>query len=99
VRALRRLDWDRDGDGILVATVVADAFCHSMVRSLVGALIAVGEGRRPPGWPADLLAAQARDPAVRVMAPHALCLEEVGYPPDGALAARAEQARRLRTRA
>jgi tRNA pseudouridine38-40 synthase len=99
VRALRRLDWDRDGDGILVATVVADAFCHSMVRSLVGALIAVGEGRRPPGWPADLLAAQARDPAVRVMAPHALCLEEVGYPPGGALAARAEQARRLRTRA
>jgi tRNA pseudouridine38-40 synthase len=99
VRALRRLDWDRDGDGILVATVVADAFCHSMVRSLVGALIAVGEGRRPPGWLADLLAAEARDPAVRVMAPHALCLEEVGYPPDGALAARAEQARNLRTRA
>jgi tRNA pseudouridine38-40 synthase len=98
VRALRRLDWTRDEDGILVATVVADAFCHSMVRSLVGALIAVGEGRRPPGWPADLLIAAARDPAVRVMAPHALCLEEVGYPPDGALAARAEQARRLRTR-
>jgi tRNA pseudouridine38-40 synthase len=98
VRALRRLDWHRDGDGILVATVVADAFCHGMVRSLVGALIAVGEGRRPPGWPAELLAAAARDPAVRVMAPHALCLEEVGYPPDGALAARAEQARRLRTR-
>jgi len=97
VRALRRLDWNRDEDGILVATVVADAFCHNMVRSLVGALIAVGEGRRPPGWPADLLAAEARDPAVRVMAPHALCLEEVGYPPDGALAARAEQARRLRT--
>jgi len=78
--------------------VVADAFCHSMVRSLVGALIAVGEGRRPTGWPAGLLAAEARDPAVRVMAPHALCLEEVGYPPDGGLAARAEQARRLRTR-
>ncbi len=97
VRALRRLDWHRDDDGILVATVVADAFCHAMVRSLVGALIAVGEGRRPPGWPATLLAAAVRDPAVRVMAPHALCLEEVGYPPDGALAARAEQARSLRT--
>jgi tRNA pseudouridine38-40 synthase len=97
VRALRRLEWRRDGDGILVATVVADAFCHSMVRSLVGALIAVGEGRRPVGWPAALLAGRARDPAVRVMAPHPLCLEEVGYPPDGALAERAEQARRLRT--
>jgi len=98
VRALRRLDWHREADGILVAAVVADAFCHSMVRSLVGALIAVGEGRRPPGWPAELLAAAARDPAVRVMAPHALCLEEVAYPPDDALAARAEQARRVRTR-
>jgi len=98
VRALRRLDWRRDEAGILVATVVADAFCHSMVRSLVGAMIAVGEGRRPPGWPTELLAAAVRDPAVRVMAPHALCLEEVGYPPDAALAARAEQARRVRTR-
>jgi tRNA pseudouridine38-40 synthase len=97
VRALRHLEWQRDGDGTCVATVVADAFCHSMVRSLVGALIAVGDGRRPPGWPAAVLAAAVRDPAVRVMAPHALCLEEVGYPPDGALAARAEQARRLRT--
>jgi tRNA pseudouridine38-40 synthase len=96
VRALRRLEWRRDDDGILVAAVVADAFCHNMVRSLVGALIAVGEGRRPPGWPAELLAAAARDPAIRVMAPHALCLEEVGYPPEGALAARAGQARRLR---
>jgi tRNA pseudouridine38-40 synthase len=96
VRALRGLEWRRDEDGILVATVVADAFCHSMVRSLVGALIAVGEGRRPPGWPAALLAAAVRDPAVRVMAPHGLCLEEVGYPPDGALAARAAETRRLR---
>jgi len=97
IRALRALEWHRDDDGILVAAVVADAFCHTMVRSLVGALIAVGEGRRPAGWPAALLAAAVRDPAVRVMAPHALCLEEVGYPPDGALAARAAAARRLRT--
>ena len=97
VRALRRLDWHRDHVGVLVATVVADAFCHSMVRSLAGAMIAVGEGRRPPGWPAELLASAVRDPAVRVMPPHALCLEEVRYPPDGELAARAEQARRVRT--
>jgi tRNA pseudouridine38-40 synthase len=97
VRALRRLDWHRDEAGVLVATVVADAFCHSMVRSLVGAMIAVGEGRRPPGWPAELLASAVRDPAVRVMPPHALCLEEVRYPADGELAARAEQARRVRT--
>ena len=96
LRTLRVLDWRRDGDGVAVATVVADAFCHNMVRALVGALLAVGEGRRPPGWPAEVLAAGVRDPAVRVVAPHGLCLEEVGYPPDGELAARVAQSRRLR---
>jgi tRNA pseudouridine38-40 synthase len=96
VRALRVLDWRRDADGLAVATVVADAFCHNMVRALVGALLAVGEGRRPPGWPAGVLAAAVRDPAVRVVAPHGLCLEEVGYPPPAGLAARAAETRRLR---
>ena len=60
--------------------MVADAFCHNMVRALVGALLAVGEGRQPAGWPAEVLAAAVRDPAVRVVPPHGLCLEEVGYP-------------------
>ncbi len=96
IRTLRALDWRRDGDGLAVAAVVADAFCHNMVRALVGALLAVGEGRRPPGWPAEVLAAAVRDPAVRVVAPHGLCLEEVGYPPPAELAARATQARNLR---
>jgi tRNA pseudouridine38-40 synthase len=97
VRTLRVLDWRRDGDGRAVATVVADAFCHNMVRALVGALLAVGEGRRPPGWPAEVLAAAVRDPAVRVVAPHGLCLEEVGYPRPAELAARAAETRRVRT--
>ncbi|MFY9929196.1 MAG: tRNA pseudouridine(38-40) synthase TruA, partial [Streptosporangiaceae bacterium] len=97
IRALRALAWSRDDDGIAVATVVADAFCHNMVRALTGALVAVGEGRQPPSWPAGVLAAAVRDPAVRVLAPHPLCLEEVGYPPPSALAARAAQSRHLRT--
>jgi tRNA pseudouridine38-40 synthase len=97
VRTLRVLDWRRDGDGRAVATVVADAFCHNMVRALVGALLAVGEGRRPAGWPAEVLAAAVRDPAVRVVAPHGLCLEEVGYPGSAELAARAAETRRVRT--
>ena len=96
IRTLRRLEWHRDADGITVATVVADAFCHHMVRSLAGALLAVGEGRRPPGWLAAVLAAAVRDPAVRVLPPHGLCLEEVGYPPPADLAARAADTRRLR---
>jgi tRNA pseudouridine38-40 synthase len=97
IRTLRALDWRRDGVGVAVATVVADAFCHNMVRALVGALLAVGEGRRPAGWPAEVLAAAVRDPAVRVVPPHGLCLEEVGYPPSADLAARAAETRNLRT--
>ncbi|MBO0805569.1 MAG: tRNA pseudouridine(38-40) synthase TruA [Nocardiopsaceae bacterium] len=96
IRALRWLDWHRDPDGIAVARVIADAFCHNMVRSLVGALLPVGEGARPVSWPAALLAAGVRDPAVRVAPPHPLCLEEVRYPPDADLASRADQARRIR---
>ena len=96
IRTLRELGWRRDEEGIAVATVVADAFCHNMVRALVGALLAVGEGRRPPGWPATVLTAGVRDPAVRVVAPHGLCLEEVGYPPPAELAVRAVQTRSLR---
>ena len=96
VRALRRLDWRRDDDGVAVACVVADAFCHNMVRALVGALLAVGAGSRPPSWPSAVLATAVRDPAVRVVPPHGLCLEEVRYPAPGQLAARAALTRRVR---
>jgi tRNA pseudouridine38-40 synthase len=68
-----------------------------MVRALVGAMLKVGEGSRPPGWPAGVLAAGVRDPAVPVVPPHGLCLAEIGYPADGGLAARAAAARQLRT--
>jgi tRNA pseudouridine38-40 synthase len=96
VRELLRLDWERAASGVAVASVTADAFCHNMVRALVGALLAVGDGRRPPGWPAQVLAARVRDPAVVVAAPHGLCLEEVRYPPAAGLAARAVATRRVR---
>jgi tRNA pseudouridine38-40 synthase len=96
VRTLLEYAWDRDDQGFLVARVVADAFCHSMVRALVGAVLPVGEGRRPVGWPADVLAAGVRDPGVTVAPAHGLTLEEVVYPADGALAARAAEARAVR---
>jgi tRNA pseudouridine38-40 synthase len=96
VRALRRLDWERDASGVAVGCVVADAFCHNMVRALVGALLPVGEGTRPAPWPAAVLAAAVRDPSVRVAPPHGLSLEEVSYPPAGELARRAELTRRVR---
>jgi len=95
IRSLIELDWRRV-DGILVAGVRADAFCHSMVRSLVGCLTAVGEGRRGPDWPAEVLAAKRRDPGLTVAPAHGLTLEEVGYPPDDQLAVQGEVARAKR---
>ena len=95
VRTLVEHTWSRDG-GLVVARVVADAFCHTMVRALVGAALAVGEGRRPTSWPADVLAGRERRPDVQVAPPHGLTLEEVRYPGDADLAARADQARNRR---
>ena len=101
VRTLLAYDWRRPGpgepdEGLVVATVVADAFCHSMVRALVGALLPVGEGRRPGQWPAQVLAARLRDAGVNVMAARGLTLEQVDYPPDNELAVRARAARAVR---
>ncbi len=96
IRTLLALSWSREPDGVVVATVEADAFCHSMVRSLVGALVPVGEGRRPVSWPAELLAGAARDPSVHVVGPHGLTLEEIRYPADDELATRADATRRPR---
>ena len=67
VRGLQSLDVQRAADGVLLVQVRADAFCHSMVRSLVGALTAVGEGRKPADWPASLLTLDARANAVAVL--------------------------------
>jgi len=98
IRHLFDLRWTRDDAGAAVATVRADAFCHHMVRSLMGCLVTIGEGRRSASWAGDVLRAEERDPAVPVLPAHGLTLEEVGYPPDDELAARAEAARRVRVR-
>ena len=96
VRELLALSWTRPEATVAEATVIADAFCHSMVRALVGALLKVGDGSRPPSWPAQVLTARVRDPGVPVVPPHGLCLEEVRYPPPGQLAQRALATRRVR---
>ena len=97
VRTLLEIAWERDAGGVLVGTVRADAFCHSMVRSLVGALVAVGEGRQAVDWPAYVLTRGLRDGAVKVMPARGLVLEEVCYPPDEELATQADRARVVRT--
>ncbi|GAA2686250.1 tRNA pseudouridine(38-40) synthase TruA [Actinoplanes palleronii] len=96
IRAINQLDWRRDPDRTLVATVQADAFCQAMVRSLVGAMIAVGEGRRGPEWPATLLTLRERSNQVTVAGAHGLTLVAVGYPAADEYASRADATRRLR---
>lgn len=96
VRALECFEWVRDEPHLLIAHIAADAFCHSMVRSLVGALLAVGERRRCPEWPANLLRCTVRTSEVTVAPAHGLTLVAVDYPADDELAVRAQQTRALR---
>ena len=95
IRHLVRLEWRRS-DEFAELTVVADAFCHGMVRSLVGSLLPVGSGRRPEAWPLELMRAGAREPTVMAADPAGLVLEEIGYPPDDGLEMQAELTRRRR---
>lgn len=96
IRDLQRLDWSVDGYCV-TAHVTADAFCWSMVRSLVGALLAVGEHRRERGWCATLLGASRRSSDFAAAPPQGLTLVGVDYPPDDQLEARTKVTRDLRT--
>jgi tRNA pseudouridine38-40 synthase len=97
IRTLQEFRWDREPDGVLVASLQADAFCHSMVRAMVGATIAVGEGRFGPERLEELRVAGERTSAFKVAPAKGLTLTEVGYPADAELAARAEQTRARRS--
>ncbi|MFE3202802.1 tRNA pseudouridine(38-40) synthase TruA [Embleya sp. NPDC059237] len=106
VRCLQDFSWARETPTgadvgpayrpVIVATVRADAFCHNMVRSLVGAMFAVGTGRKPPTWPLEVLGRAVRDSGVHVAPAHGLTLEEVAYPADALLADRVNATRRRR---
>ncbi|MBB1483706.1 tRNA pseudouridine(38-40) synthase TruA [Tessaracoccus sp. MC1865] len=97
IRDLRELSATRRPDGVIEVHLLADAFCHSMVRSLMGALTAVAAGRRSLSWLEEVAASSVRHGEVQVMPARGLTLEEVGYPPDDELAARATAARAMRT--
>ena len=82
--------------GVIECTIRADAFCHAMVRSLIGALVAVATGQRDHEWLAAITERGVRDSTITVMPATGLTLEEVGYPADDELAARVLEARALR---
>lgn len=96
VRTLLDLHAERRADGVIETTVRADAFCHSMVRSLMGALVALGSGKRDLAWLDAAVARHDREPTNRVMPAHGLTFEEVGYPDDAGLAERAAATRHTR---
>jgi tRNA pseudouridine38-40 synthase len=97
IRTLLEFDWHRAPDGVLVSNVKADAFCHSMVRALVGACVAVGQGRLGVEDVVELRDELERTNEFTVLAARGLTLTEVGYPADDLLAARAEQTRGRRS--
>ncbi|MHA6669233.1 tRNA pseudouridine(38-40) synthase TruA [Homoserinimonas sp. A447] len=96
IRTLQQFSWSRQPDGVLVAEVKADAFCHSMVRSLVGACVAVGQGNVPAERLVGIRDEQLRGSEFKVMPAKGLTMVEVGYPADDGLAARADQTRARR---
>ena len=96
VRTLREISTIRRADDIIEVTVVADAFCHSMVRALMGALIVIGQARYEPSWAGEILATAVRQPHIEVMPAHGLTLEEVTYPPEHLVGHRAVESRRRR---
>lgn len=96
IRTLTRLEAARAPDGLVEFHVEADAFCHSMVRSLVGALAMVGRGARPAPWPMALLDARSRASAAPIAPARGLTLERVDYPGPEEWALRASLARRRR---
>ncbi|MER6086109.1 tRNA pseudouridine(38-40) synthase TruA, partial [Streptomyces sp. NPDC001833] len=98
IREILGFGVSRRGDGVVEIEVRADAFCHNQVRSMVGALLFVGDGHRGVEWPRKVLDAGVRDSAVHVVRPHGLTLEEVAYPAADQLLERQRQARRVRVR-
>lgn len=101
IRTLQRFEWRpwvNDGEEIgVVAHLQADAFCHNMVRSLVGATLAVGNNKKTVAWLREVAELATRSSQVHVAPAHALVLEGVGYPADDELAVRAQQTRAVRT--
>jgi tRNA pseudouridine38-40 synthase len=89
IRTLEKYQWVRTEDGLLIADVVADAFCYSMVRNLVGAIVCVADGRKPVEWIAELLANKERVSDSLVFPARGLTLYQVDYPSDDQLIERA----------
>ncbi len=91
IRTLETYQWRRNEEGCLVADVVADAFCYSMVRNLVGAIVCVADGRKDPEWISTLLEDKERVSDSLVFPARGLTLYKVDYPDAAELLERAKK--------
>ena len=89
IRTLEKFEWERQGD-LLISTIIADAFCYSMVRNLVGAVVCVADGRKDPTWMEELLTNKERVSDSLVFPARGLTLSSVEYPTDDQLIERAK---------
>lgn len=96
VRTLEEFAWVEEPDGTLVGRIKADAFCHSMVRALVGGVISVASGRLSLPQFLALVEAKQRTSSLHVMPAHGLSLEEIIYPSPEEYAQRANATRAKR---
>jgi len=96
IRTLLRFDWQITREGLIRADIKADAFCYSMVRGLVGAVLAVGEGKRPVEWITEYLEAEVRQPEIFAAPPMGLTFESVEYPAPSEYADRVRETLRVR---
>ena len=97
IRNLRKISLKHQASGLILVSLTADAFCHNMVRAIVGALIAVGEGRLSAGELSEIQLAAKRTSIFKVVDPKGLTLTGISYPADSLLAKQAEKARNKRT--
>jgi tRNA pseudouridine38-40 synthase len=79
VRRITEARWSDLGDGELVFEIAGSAFCHQMVRSIVGFHVAVGRGKRSAGEVRGVLAARDRQAAEQPAPPHGLTLVDIAY--------------------
>src|SRR4029453_4836808 len=80
VRTVRRAGWSDQGEGVLRFEIEANAFCHQMIRSIVGTLVDVGLARKHAGDLLGIIAGRDRAKASSLAPPQGLCLWSVGYP-------------------
>ncbi|MFM2238497.1 MAG: hypothetical protein RL389_844 [Actinomycetota bacterium] len=97
IRELREISVKRRPNGVIDIEVEADAFCHNMVRSVVGALMSAGSGRTTAKEVRKALKGQRNEHAYKVQAPQGLTLIKISYPAKSKLGAQAELTQRMRT--